>query len=196
MGLKYTRSSSGSDFAGLTLAWSAFEIPVEEIKFPAGKFFSSNGKTASRAERASGSDLTVNARNNALYSAAPSASGRFVSGTSSQGRLKPRLRKAYVAATGSKMRARRSAAEAAWGVLFTPFGRSRHAQKDVQLTGPRRRDSDEPRAVRNASRSDADGAELAEALAYRSNLWIPAETVRAKTSASSVESLLPDRRQA
>ena len=35
----------------------------------------------------------------------------------------PRLRKAYVAATGSKMRARRSAAKAAWAVVCSPFGR-------------------------------------------------------------------------
>jgi hypothetical protein len=37
--------------------------------------------------------------------------------------LKPRLRKAYVAAPGFEIRARRSAAKAAWAVLSSPFGR-------------------------------------------------------------------------
>ena len=43
--------------------------------------------------------------------------------------LKPRLRKAYVAASfktteNSQVRARHSVATAAWAVLFSPFGRS------------------------------------------------------------------------
>jgi hypothetical protein len=35
------RIGSGSQFAGYAIAWSAIEQPVQEIKFPAEKFFGS-----------------------------------------------------------------------------------------------------------------------------------------------------------